>query len=63
MVDSRECVMKVHGAVAHRYVDGGIGEWVPINNKPRAVSIRVTSKTLVCFCMRQIMMGIIKLLQ
>ena len=64
MVDSRECMVEVHGAVVHRYVDGGsFGEWALINDNPRAASSRVTSKTLVCVCMKQIMIYRIKLLQ
>ena len=64
MVDIREFVVEVHGAVVHRYVDGGMfGERALINNEPRVSRIRVTSQTLVRFCMKQIMTERIKLLQ
>ena len=48
MVDSGECVVEVHGGVVHRYVDGAL-----LNDEPRTASIRVTSKALVCFRMKQ----------
>ena len=55
--------------MVHRCVDGRrFGERVLIKDEPRAASTRVTSKTLVCFCMahevfKKIMTECIKLLQ
>ena len=64
MVDSGVCVVEAHGAVVHRPVDGGsFGKRALINAEPLAASTRVTSKTLVCVCMKQIMTERIKLLQ
>ena len=64
VVDSGECVVEVHRAVVHRYFDrGSFGEHTLINDEPRVASIRVTSKTLVCFPMKQITTERTKLLQ
>ena len=54
MVNSGECVLEVHRAAVHQYVNGGIfGERALINDEPRTASTKITSKTLVCFRMKQ----------
>ena len=60
-MDNREWV-GVHGAMMHRYVDGGrFRERALINDEQRAASTRVTSKALVCFHMNREVFKMVRL--